>query len=186
MAALRSGVSSCSPGGAAKTRFKTPPCSEANCVSIRSVAFCVSEPGISNWSRRCPPKKHRQQEGKEGQDAHQQHTPRVVRAPYAPTGRARRLKVARRPVSSGFRSIRSDSRSCLSGQGCNCSRRQQYGSPPDDGSVIRTYRRTPEITGIPECGRFPRRSSSFRRTHPVLVQLLAPVAERLCEGLRRP
>ena len=39
----------------------------------------------------------RQQEGKEGEDAHQQHTPRVGSRTYAPTGRARRLKVARRP-----------------------------------------------------------------------------------------
>ena len=43
------------PAGAAKTMFSTPPCSEANSASIRSVAFCVSEPGISNSSRRLPP-----------------------------------------------------------------------------------------------------------------------------------
>ena len=50
IAALRSGVSSRSPSGAAKTRLSTPPCSDANSDSIRSVAFCVSEPGISNSS----------------------------------------------------------------------------------------------------------------------------------------
>src|SRR5918999_1351237 len=55
IAARRSGVSSCSPSGAANTRFKTPPCSEANSDSIRSVAFWVSEPGISNSSFRLPP-----------------------------------------------------------------------------------------------------------------------------------
>ncbi len=54
-AALRSDVSSRSPSGAAKTTFSTPPCSEANSDSIRSVAFCVSEPGISNSSFRLPP-----------------------------------------------------------------------------------------------------------------------------------
>jgi hypothetical protein len=54
-AALRAGVSSRSPGGAAKTRLSTPPCSEANSLSIRSVARCVSEPGISNSSLRPPP-----------------------------------------------------------------------------------------------------------------------------------
>ena len=55
IACLRSGVSSRWPGGAAKTRLRTPPCSEANSDSIRSVAFCVSEPGISNSSFRLPP-----------------------------------------------------------------------------------------------------------------------------------
>jgi hypothetical protein len=55
IAALRSGVSSRSPSGAAKTTFSTPPCSVANSDSIRSVAFCVSDPGISNSSRRPPP-----------------------------------------------------------------------------------------------------------------------------------
>jgi hypothetical protein len=39
IAARRSGVSSRSPSGAAKTTFKTPPCSDANSASIRSVAF---------------------------------------------------------------------------------------------------------------------------------------------------
>ena len=52
IAALRAGVSSRSPSGAAKTRLRTPPCSDANSASIRSVALCVSEPGISNSSRR--------------------------------------------------------------------------------------------------------------------------------------
>ena len=55
IAAFRSGVSSRSPSGAAKTRLRTPPCSDANSASIRSVAFCVSEPGIVNSSRREPP-----------------------------------------------------------------------------------------------------------------------------------
>ena len=55
IAALRSGVSRRSPSGAAKTRFSTPPCSAANSDSIRSVAFCVSEPGILNSSRSSPP-----------------------------------------------------------------------------------------------------------------------------------
>ena len=55
IAALRSGVSSRSPSGAAKTTFSTPPCSDANSDSIRSVAFCVSDPGISNSSRSEPP-----------------------------------------------------------------------------------------------------------------------------------
>src|SRR5918994_1001723 len=55
IAASRSGVSSLSPSGAAKTRLSTPPCSEANSASIRSVALCVSEPGISNSSRSSPP-----------------------------------------------------------------------------------------------------------------------------------
>ena len=55
IASRRSGVSSRSPSGAANTRFSTPPCSSANSASIRSVAFCVSEPGISNSSFRLPP-----------------------------------------------------------------------------------------------------------------------------------
>ena len=55
IAALRSGVSSRSPSGAAKTRLSTQPCSDANSDSMRSVAFCVSEPGISNSSFRLPP-----------------------------------------------------------------------------------------------------------------------------------
>ena len=55
IAALRSGVSRRSPSGAAKTMFSTPPCSEANSDSIRSVAFCVSDPGMSNSSRSEPP-----------------------------------------------------------------------------------------------------------------------------------
>ena len=55
MAALRSGVSRRSPSGAAKTTLSTPPCSDANSDSIRSVAFCVSDPGISNSSLRLPP-----------------------------------------------------------------------------------------------------------------------------------
>ena len=55
IAALRSGVSSARPSGAAKTRFRTPPCSSTNSASIRSVARCVSEPGISNSSFRLPP-----------------------------------------------------------------------------------------------------------------------------------
>ena len=55
IAALRSGVSRRSPSGAAKTRLSTEPCSEANSDSMRSVAFCVSEPGISNSSFRPPP-----------------------------------------------------------------------------------------------------------------------------------
>jgi hypothetical protein len=54
-AALRCGVSSRWPSGAAKTTFSTPPCSDANFVSSRSVAFCVSDPGISNSSRSEPP-----------------------------------------------------------------------------------------------------------------------------------
>ena len=54
-AALRSGVSRRSPFGAAKTRFSTEPCSDENSALIRSVAFCVSEPGISNLSLRLPP-----------------------------------------------------------------------------------------------------------------------------------
>ena len=48
-------VSSRRPAGAAKTRFSTPPCSAANSFSIRSVAFWVSEPGISNSSLSDPP-----------------------------------------------------------------------------------------------------------------------------------
>ena len=55
IAAFRSGVSSRSPSGAAKTTLSTPPCSSANSDSIRSVAFWVSEPGISNSSLRLPP-----------------------------------------------------------------------------------------------------------------------------------
>ncbi len=55
IAALRAGVSSRSPTGAAKTRLRTPPCSEANSDLIRSVAFCVSDPGIENSSFREPP-----------------------------------------------------------------------------------------------------------------------------------
>ncbi len=35
--------------------LRTPPCSEANSDSIRSVAFCVSDPGIENSSRSDPP-----------------------------------------------------------------------------------------------------------------------------------
>ena len=35
--------------------LSTPPCSEANSFSIRSVALCVSEPGISNSSLSEPP-----------------------------------------------------------------------------------------------------------------------------------
>ena len=42
------------PGGAAKTTFSTPPCSSANSASMRSVALCVSDPGISNSSRSEP------------------------------------------------------------------------------------------------------------------------------------
>ena len=88
MAALRSGVSSCSPGGAAKTMFKTPPCSEANCDSIRSVAFCVSEPGISNWSRRLPPKRtSADEEREEGQRRRRASRARLRSRTYAPTGR---------------------------------------------------------------------------------------------------
>jgi hypothetical protein len=56
IAASRSGVSSRSPAGAANTTFSTPPFSEENSDSIRSVAFCVSDPGISNSSFRPPPK----------------------------------------------------------------------------------------------------------------------------------
>ena len=55
IAALRSAVSRRSPSGAAKTTLSTPPCSVANSDSIRSVARCVSDPGISNSSRRPPP-----------------------------------------------------------------------------------------------------------------------------------
>src|SRR5262245_34177892 len=55
IAARRSGVSRLWPSGAAKTRFRTAPCSAANSDSIRSTAFCVSEPGISNSSLRLPP-----------------------------------------------------------------------------------------------------------------------------------
>ena len=55
IAASRSGVSSRSPSGAAKTMFSTAPCSDANSDLIRSVAFCVSDPGISNSSRSEPP-----------------------------------------------------------------------------------------------------------------------------------
>ena len=55
IAARRSGVSSRSPSGAANTTFRTPPCSAANSVSIRSVAFWVSDPGMSNSSRSDPP-----------------------------------------------------------------------------------------------------------------------------------
>ena len=55
IAALRSGVSRRSPGGAAKTTLSTPPCSEANSLSIRSVAFWVSDPGMSNSSFSDPP-----------------------------------------------------------------------------------------------------------------------------------
>ena len=54
-AAFRSGVSSRSPSGAANTRLRTPPCSSANSDSMRSVARCVSEPGIENSSFRLPP-----------------------------------------------------------------------------------------------------------------------------------
>ena len=35
--------------------FSTAPCSDVNSASIRSVAFCVSDPGISNSSRSEPP-----------------------------------------------------------------------------------------------------------------------------------
>src|SRR5918992_480794 len=55
IASRRSGVSRRSPAGAANTRMSTPPCSSANSASIRSVARCVSEPGISNSSLRLPP-----------------------------------------------------------------------------------------------------------------------------------
>jgi hypothetical protein len=55
IAALRSGVSSRCPSGAASTMLSTLPCSDWNCDSIRSVARCVSEPGISNSSRSPPP-----------------------------------------------------------------------------------------------------------------------------------
>ena len=55
IAALRAGVSSRSPAGAANTMLRTAPCSEANSASIRSVAFWVSEPGIENSSRNEPP-----------------------------------------------------------------------------------------------------------------------------------
>ena len=56
IAAFRAaGSSSRSPSGAANTRLSTPPCSAANSASIRSVAFCVSEPGIVNSSFRLPP-----------------------------------------------------------------------------------------------------------------------------------
>ena len=55
IAALRAGVSSRSPAGAANTMLRTAPCSEENSALIRSVAFWVSEPGIVNSSRSEPP-----------------------------------------------------------------------------------------------------------------------------------
>ena len=55
IAARRSGVSSRCPFGAAKTTFSTAPCSDVNSDSSRSVAFCVSDPGISNSSLSEPP-----------------------------------------------------------------------------------------------------------------------------------
>ncbi len=55
MAALRAGVSSRCPGGAANTMSRTEPCLLGNSALIRSVARWVSEPGISNLSRSEPP-----------------------------------------------------------------------------------------------------------------------------------
>ena len=46
IAAARLGVSSRSPGGAATTTRKAAPRWPPNLALIRSVAFCVSEPGI--------------------------------------------------------------------------------------------------------------------------------------------
>ena len=43
------------PPARRRRRSSTAPCSEANSALIRSVARCVSEPGISNLSRRLPP-----------------------------------------------------------------------------------------------------------------------------------
>ena len=55
IAALRSGVSSRCPAGAAKTRFRTAPCSEANFGLDQVGRLLGVRAGISNLSRSLPP-----------------------------------------------------------------------------------------------------------------------------------
>ena len=108
IAALRSGVSSRSPSGAAKTTFSTPPCSEANSASIRSVAFCVSEPGISNSSRSEPPTvATRTIRTTMMPIQREDDAPRMRGARRAPSARARRSRAARALRAGRFRRGRS-------------------------------------------------------------------------------
>ncbi len=98
IAARRSGVSSCSPSGAAKTTLSTPPCSAANSASIRSVAFCVSDPGISNSSRRLPADRP-DEDDQEGDDAdpRDDDAPRMRGARTRPARERARRRVVRGP-----------------------------------------------------------------------------------------
>ena len=111
-AAFRSGVSRRSPSGAAKTRFSTAPCSEENSDSMRSVAFWVSEPGISNSSLRLPPMvAHENDQKCDRRERAENDPPRVRRTRSAPSARALRSRGARArgAVQSGCRCVQPSS-----------------------------------------------------------------------------
>ena len=89
------------PSGAAKTRLRTPPCSDANSDSIRSVAFCVSDPGISNWSLQAAADR-RDEHDQQGDDADPRRGRRATGAwrTRASSARARRSRAARAPTGA--------------------------------------------------------------------------------------
>ena len=93
-AAFRSGVSSRWPSGAAKTMFRTPPCSVANSDSIRSVAFWVSDPGSRTRRAGCLPRPRRARRARDDSDPRPDHPPRIPRS-RASSATARRSTAAR-------------------------------------------------------------------------------------------
>ena len=91
------------PAGAAKTMLSTAPCSDANWDSIRSVAFCVSDPGISNSSRRrAADRPDEDDEHDDDADPADDHTPRVGRAGPRPA----RERARRHPLVCGQSAVR--------------------------------------------------------------------------------
>jgi hypothetical protein len=88
-------VSSCSPAGAAKTRFKTPPCSEANSASIRSVASACPSPGSRTRPSGCrPPSRPGRSGARRSRPSRRRRATGAWRMP-APSARVRRSKAVR-------------------------------------------------------------------------------------------
>ena len=98
IAALRSGVSSRSPSGAAKTRLSTLPCSEANCDSMRSVALLrVGARDLELVLEAAADCRDEQDEDGDDPDPAEDDLPRVDWRTSASSARDRRSTVVRVP-----------------------------------------------------------------------------------------
>ena len=189
------------PRAPRRRRSARAPCSDANSASIRSVAFCVSEPGISNSSRSEPPIVPTRTIRTTMMPIQLKMTRQGCVAQRAPSARARPSRVAREPRGGRWATrrcrpslARARRLRCPRGRSCPTSSRLTAESPASVravavvGNTAGTWRGC-EVPVPPGYGQHPKerpRGTGHRRRPGSLTGLeaasssaaFAPVAAR--------